>query len=624
MEGSRRSTSSGTTPDTAEEPQQLLTRFTATQMSHSVSPSPETDNVEMTLREGQDDDYGSGIWGDYSVSNRSSPSLIARFQTNAESRQNFNLADCVSYPPHDSAAAGPERQEIQRLSASTLRNSLQTSRGVLPANTNRGSGACTVVSASAVAEAAVAHPQLPLSETPAAPNTETDTMEPFTNFTAELQRELNRASSAQSSTQHRRYFNVTAENGFAVPHEGSARVGVSFSPPPSSDTLGDAEASSVVVRTTLFNEEQLQRSFAGAIHSPNTEVRGGAAVSPAGGRRRIQDEVGSWSVLVRGARLATAEERRVRHLFHNRPRLQLAEQPQVVSNIVLDRTGWVQPLCYPPLWLPCMQNAFYSVPRSAVLQTTSKPVVSNPFSLNVAYPGSARSVGSYVDPRHGFGVSAAVALSESHTLLPSPAIYHVPPTSSRLAMQSGEALGANAAAATAAATGNPLWRTTALAAAREGHLFAGRSGAVLSAPSFEQNCRHFLYRCFCVRCAIASQAQSLQVDMKMRAALPNKFPCCPCLHVESRSYSQLFWMVCLLDALSFGAPCGCCCYQGLGTALYGFHLRYLLRARYRIFAWTILDLLIMCCIPGLAVDQHGAELLLDGVPEAPIGLDFMY
>lgn len=356
-------------------------------------------------------------------------------------------------------------------------------------------------------------------------------------------------------------------------------------------------------------------------------------------QQQIQDVVEAvpGPAMLHGARVATAEERRVRFLYHNRPHVRLTERPLVVSSIVLDRDAWSQPLCYVPLFLPCLHNAHYSVLLSSVLRKSWEPDVLNPLSPSLAYSLFDRdddddSVAAATSPRRATTRSTAATPSEtsraplSNTAMhygPTAFPLHATPRGSGDEEGEGRARGAVAAPNLFQEMGAPM----ASASRAAGIFTAPRNVAPAAAPSTSssllQNCRHLLYRCFCVRCAVAAQAEALQTDMKMRGAMPFRFPCCSCFHVDSDTYSHLFRTICLLDILTLGLPCGCCCYQGLGTALYGWHLRFLVRARYRIFAWTAIDLLIMCCVPGLAVDQHGAELLLNGVPEMTVGLHFM-
>jgi hypothetical protein len=399
--------------------------------------------------------------------------------------------------------------------------------------------------------------------------------------------------------------------------------------------------------TQRFQQQQLQRQQHQQPPTSAGEMSGedGAAslvAADAGGHANRQDQAVQVSRgaavagqrAARGVRIATAEERRVRLLFHNRPRRQLAERPLVVSHIVLDHNKWEQPLCYAPLFFPCMTNAFYSIPLKAVLRRSWDADALNPFLPSVAYSDSAveESIHTELEELRQLDVTPSPPPT-AHTPSPTPptllstsAVYYVPSASLQAAR-----LSRTHPHATREAAPNPFQQqSTTLTTDAAPHAFADRRSTDFSAgpstllSSFAQNCRHLLYRCLCVRCALASQAQALQADAKMRSAALFRFPTCSCLRVESRTYSELFCMICLLDALTLGVPCGCCCYQGFGTALYGWHLRFMLRARYRIYAWTALDLLMMCCIPGLAVDQQGAELLLNGVPESPVGFSFMH
>ncbi|GET87666.1 hypothetical protein, conserved [Leishmania tarentolae] len=332
-------------------------------------------------------------------------------------------------------------------------------------------------------------------------------------------------------------------------------------------------------------------------------------------------------------RIATSEERRVRFLFHTRPRLRLMERPLVVANTVLDRPGWVQPLCYPTLCMPCVRNNIYSVPLSTVMGASWQTDMVESVQPSVAFLGSETSSPTSDQPRLDLSRAAHGGLralgTPPRTAMPTTsAFYHVPITAPQLAQSSAydghtdnELIHHRMPVPTLL---NPLSRAAERTAVNSRMEMLISSIEAAGRPvRFTYNCSHLLYRCFCVRCAIASQMQALQVDAKMRSAQVMRFPSCTWLDMESKSRTEILFRLCLMDLFTLGAPFGCCCYHGLGSALYGWHLRYMLRARYRIFAWTSIDLLIMCCIPGLALDQQGAELLLNGTPEATVGLKFM-
>ncbi|CBZ33265.1 hypothetical protein, conserved [Leishmania donovani] len=332
-------------------------------------------------------------------------------------------------------------------------------------------------------------------------------------------------------------------------------------------------------------------------------------------------------------RIATSEERRVRLLFHTRPRIRLRDRPRIVTNPVLDRPGWVQPLCYPTLWIPCMRNTIYSIPLSTVMRAPWETDFFGSAQPSVAFSASETSVLPGEQPRPDFsgaahGGSRALGAPLTTAMPTAPAFYHVPITAPRLAQSSAHNHRADSELLLhrmpAPPSLNPLSGIGERAAANShGELLISSIETASRPVRFAHNCSHLLYRCFCVRCAIASQMQALQADAEIRGAKMTLFPSCTCLGVESESHTEILSTLCLLDLFTLGAPFGCCCYHGLGSALYGWHLRYMLRARYRIFAWTSIDLLIMCCIPGLALDQQGAELLLNGTPEATVGLQFM-
>ncbi|CAG9572340.1 conserved hypothetical protein [Leishmania major strain Friedlin] len=339
------------------------------------------------------------------------------------------------------------------------------------------------------------------------------------------------------------------------------------------------------------------------------------------------------AALLQQVRIATAEERRVRLLFHTRPRIRLRERPRMVMNPVLDRPGWVQSLCYPVLCIPCMRNTIYSTPLSTVMRASCETDFFGSAQPSVAFLASETSVLPGEQPRPDFsgaahGGSRALGAPLTTAMPTAPAFYHVPITAPRLAQSSAYHRRADSELLLhrmpLPPPLNPLSGIGERAAANSHRELLISSIETPSWPvRFAHNCSHLMYRCFCVRCAIASQMQALQVDADIRGAKMTLFPLCTCLGAASKSHTEILSTLCLLDFLTLGAPFGCCCYHGLGSAFYGWHLRYMLRARYRIFAWTSIDLLIMCCIPGLALDQQGAELLLNGTPEATVGLQFM-
>lgn len=74
-------------------------------------------------------------------------------------------------------------------------------------------------------------------------------------------------------------------------------------------------------------------------------------------------------------------------------------------------------------------------------------------------------------------------------------------------------------------------------------------------------------------------------------------------------------IVCALDVLTCGAPCGVCCYQGLGTAMLSCAVRWRIRRAYRIMGMGCVDGVCSCCCPGWVVEQHSSEMRSHGLHE---------
>ncbi|AAZ11354.1 hypothetical protein, conserved [Trypanosoma brucei brucei TREU927] len=124
---------------------------------------------------------------------------------------------------------------------------------------------------------------------------------------------------------------------------------------------------------------------------------------------------------------------------------------------------------------------------------------------------------------------------------------------------------------------------------------------------------HFCWRMFCLRCSVADQMRLLAIEEDERGYEPLNF-CCEGFFGSRMSLPRAFWTMCICDILTGGSPCGCF-YHGLGTALYGCRLRYLVRCRYRLQGIVLSDFIHMLCCPLLSVDQQGAEMLANGLVE---------
>lgn len=115
---------------------------------------------------------------------------------------------------------------------------------------------------------------------------------------------------------------------------------------------------------------------------------------------------------------------------------------------------------------------------------------------------------------------------------------------------------------------------------------------------------------FCVRCHLVQQSDALHRELAARHHKPTPF-LCPCIFRLATSRRRTLAIICLLDILSLGLPCGCF-YHGIGTALFGYRLRYQIRCRYHLQGKGVADLCSMMCIPFFAISQQECEMYARG------------
>lgn len=132
--------------------------------------------------------------------------------------------------------------------------------------------------------------------------------------------------------------------------------------------------------------------------------------------------------------------------------------------------------------------------------------------------------------------------------------------------------------------------------------------------AFFLNCHHLFYRCCCLRCAIAQQTSLIFLDGERQRLVPIPFVF-PNLYAHPMQYSRAVFMMAGLDAVTCGFCCPCLGYNGMGTAFFGWRLRYWVRCRYGLNGTSINDLLAMLLCPALGSDQIGFELESHGIHE---------
>lgn len=332
-----------------------------------------------------------------------------------------------------------------------------------------------------------------------------------------------------------------------------------------------------------------------------------------------------------------------REYFHARPRCTLTEPPLVYATPILDQRKYTQPYCYAPLLFPCCAaNEYrraYSGKRRGSDGTMNQDsshywetddgagdlIMLDRYDdgdgRHITGDGATDSSTTYTgddDNGNGNGDSSEVVVrvdaddsagnlhgssSTDANSNPLAATPHSHGTGSRQPQpQNGYASSPSGSRGRRHQHGRGGTR------AQSGPNGNGSNNSRDGAGGCADGCSHLLYRCFCLRCSIAQQTDLLFREEERRQRYPYRF-CCESLYGTNGSYARTLASIIVCDLLSGGLfiPCGLS-YQGCGTALYGWRLRYLIRCRYSIYDVTFLDLLRMLCAPMQAVDQQGTEM----------------
>lgn len=386
----------------------------------------------------------------------------------------------------------------------------------------------------------------------------------------------------------------------------AADASASIPSPPRFNRSTSPVALPMVYRTNGDVGGESSTTIPGATHSSSTAMSGILRPMNAETEAAFDAAVRQLQTFTHSA---SGQEQRVRTLFHNRPRLILRRRPLVVVNAVLNRTAWMQPLFHLPLCCPCLPNEFYLPTKGEFDTMASGDVDSTTYGglmPSTVHPGNTV-------PRSG--VSASSSLYESQT-------RHLQATgaAARTAPYGNPSSGAEGAVPTSDVFSSPE-RNAGVAMTTAVNLPLSRAAAP-AAVDTQGNTMHCLYRLLCVRCALAEQSLALRADHERRFLKPFVFPLCGCFDLRRPSLWKLLCLMGVLDLLSAGLPCGCG-YHGIGTAIFGCRLRYAVRVRYNIFAWTALDFVLMLCSPWIGVDQQGTELHCHEAAEETVCLTWM-
>lgn len=259
---------------------------------------------------------------------------------------------------------------------------------------------------------------------------------------------------------------------------------------------------------------------------------------------------------------AALNMRRLRSEYHNRPRCTLDKPPLLISAPLLDQPAWLQPLCYWPLFFPCCLNHEYL----ASYRKSEGSNLQNTFHADLA-------------------MGDVSELGEVNTHYLQATSEHVLRRRRYVGGQAAISVDSPSDGGSAAETYNRGWSQVV----------------------------HTLFRCFCIRCIVAQQTTLLFQEERARQRYPYRF-CCEDFFGSEGNYHRTLWSMILCDILTAGLPCGCW-YHGMGTACFGWRIRYLIRCRYRVQGVTIFDLLRMMCIPMQCVDQQGTQMGVNGLRE---------
>lgn len=114
------------------------------------------------------------------------------------------------------------------------------------------------------------------------------------------------------------------------------------------------------------------------------------------------------------------------------------------------------------------------------------------------------------------------------------------------------------------------------------------------------------YHC-CVRCDVAQLWHATKEAASSDTA--TREPTRAMERIEPR----VLCFIAAADVLSLGSPCGACVYQGLGTAVYGCWVRWLVRKQFAVDGVTWLDCAAMLCCPGCAMRQQHEQMAQAGI-----------
>lgn len=136
---------------------------------------------------------------------------------------------------------------------------------------------------------------------------------------------------------------------------------------------------------------------------------------------------------------------------------------------------------------------------------------------------------------------------------------------------------------------------------------------------FCSNFSRFLFHVCCLQCTLSQQATLMTREREKRRVVPHEFCCDWILGAADRGYTKGLATTLCLDILTCGYPwCMCCCcgYRGMGSLVFGWRLRYLIRCRYGIAGSSVGDIAVMGCCAPFGADQLCTQLSFHGIDES--------